>query len=138
LLDADNFKSYNDCYGHQAGDEVLQEITRSLVDSIRNADSLYRYGGEELLLLLPETDLEGARTVSNRAREAVAGLRLPHRGSERGIVTISVGVAESRNEDEDDECGWELVIQHADRALYLAKSDGRNCVRALTGEGVAV
>jgi diguanylate cyclase (GGDEF)-like protein len=121
MLDIDNFKSVNDTYGHQQGDVVLRRVARVLADSSREVDHLARYGGEELAVILPHTDLEGAYTIAERIRTAVESLRIPRiddLGSLR--ITASVGVAASSEGDKD------ALIAEADTALYQAKRQGKN------------
>lgn len=126
LFDVDRFKKYNDHYGHPAGDRVLREIVGVFSESLRSADRLYRYGGEEILLLMPETGLAGALVVADRLRASLEAKAIPHAKTRRGIVTVSGGVAEGGFRHESD--GGATVIQAADRALYRAKKDGRNKV----------
>jgi diguanylate cyclase (GGDEF)-like protein len=127
LFDVDHFKLYNDDHGHAAGDRLLRSLTGVLRGQLRAADRLYRYGGDELLLLLPETDLEGAHTLAARMVECVAhqGMAAPH--ASEGDVTLSGGVA-SLGGDSSTATTWEQVVQQADAALYRAKQDGRNQV----------
>ncbi len=122
LIDVDFFKKYNDYYGHQAGDDALVAISGAIKSIMRKTDRLYRYGGEELLLLLPETSGENARVSVERARKAVEAIQLPHAESPLGQVTISVGVASEQKE------GWQALVNRADKALYKAKQSGRNKV----------
>lgn len=126
LCDIDFFKSYNDRYGHLAGDEVLQRVASALVDTLRAGDSSYRYGGEELLAVLPEQTLEGASEAAERLRATVEDISIPHAGhSQKGVVTISAGVsalAPGRDKSPD------ALIKEADEALYRAKELGRNRV----------
>ncbi len=123
LLDVDWFKRYNDRCGHLAGDQALRDLVAAIDDSMREGDSLYRFGGEELLLLMPNTDLEGARLAVERARQAVEARAIHHPESERGILTLSAGVASAPGVDKD------YLVAAADRAMYRAKSSGRNCVQ---------
>jgi len=124
MIDVDNFKLFNDIYGHVAGDNCLQQIAVALQRVIGRAeDLLARYGGEEMVLLLPETDSTGASHLAERARQAVANLKIPHPGSANNFVTISLGVAAwipSLEESATD------ILKAADRALYQAKALGRN------------
>ena len=118
------FKRINDHYGHQAGDEILKLVTVNLVETLRKIDIVSRYGGDEIIVLLPETDLERARTVADRLREAISAskLKLP-----QGIVriTASLGIASMGM------CSPDLhhMVQCADQALYEAKKAGRDQVR---------
>lgn len=119
--DIDDFKQINDTRGHAAGDQVLQEVSATMADAIRSADIVCRIGGEEFAMLLPETDSAGARLVAERVRESVAALSIPGVGT----VTVSIGVASVPEHAVDrDE-----LMEAADRALYLAKRDGKNCTR---------
>ncbi|WP_051235115.1 diguanylate cyclase [Marinimicrobium agarilyticum] len=122
LLDLDWFKKYNDYYGHLAGDRALQRVSGAIKLHLRQHDSLYRYGGEELLLLMLDTDLEGAWQGANRAREAVQNLHIEHAPSPLGVLTLSAGVASDPGQD------LESLIASADRALYYAKTHGHNRV----------
>lgn len=127
LGDIDYFKKYNDHYGHQAGDDCLRQVGKALAGSaLRPADQTARYGGEEFVLLLPEVDIEGALEVGQRALDAIAKLSISHEKSEvSDIVSISIGAATlTPNQSQQPE---ELVAL-ADKALYLAKEQGRNRV----------
>jgi diguanylate cyclase (GGDEF)-like protein len=122
MLDIDDFKAVNDTYGHQQGDAVLRNVARVLRENSRDADSPARYGGEELALILPHTDLEGAYAIAERIRTAVEGLRVL-RTDGPGLlrITTSVGVTASTLGDKD------TLIAEADAALYEAKRSGKNC-----------
>jgi diguanylate cyclase (GGDEF)-like protein len=124
LFDVDHFKLYNDNYGHKAGDSVLRIISEYLQKSIRTCDRLYRYGGEEILLIMPETALHGALILADRTLSGLADLSIPHEKSSYGIVTLSCGVA-SHVEVNGYE-NWELLVDLADRGLYASKNNGRN------------
>ncbi len=124
LLDVDFFKKYNDYYGHQRGDNALRALADAIKGSMRVSDRVYRYGGEEILLLMPETNTEDAIIASERVREAVETMGLPHKESPFECLTISVGVAASCDET------WQQLIESADKALYDAKNSGRNKVVA--------
>lgn len=125
LCDIDFFKSYNDHYGHPAGDEALRRVSHAMHGALRRGDGFYRYGGEEFLIILPEQGLEEAARAAERTRLAVERLALPHESLGPGkLVTISVGVAELRAGDASG-VAW---IERADRALYQAKALGRNRV----------
>ena len=124
MFDADWFKKYNDTYGHPAGDTVLRSIGTCLRQHLRRPDDLAaRYGGEEFIALLPDTDLDAARSMAERIRLEIEGLAIEHSDSAFGIVTVSIGVAVASPCHGFDEAG---LIQAADRALYDAKRDGRN------------
>jgi len=123
MLDIDHFKLFNDTQGHQAGDECLRRVARCINDSVRGMDVVGRYGGEEFIVLAPETPLEGAEVLAERIRAEVHALKVPHRASITAeMVTVSVGVAQGSAER------WEEVIKNADDALYAAKRAGRNRV----------
>jgi diguanylate cyclase (GGDEF)-like protein len=122
LFDLDFFKAFNDHYGHVHGDTALKQVVNTMVESLRHGDSLYRYGGEELLLLMPNTDGGGAIQAAERIRESVIRLALPHAESPHGILTVSGGIASGDFMTQDQ------LIAAADKALYLAKSLGRNRV----------
>ena len=127
LCDLDRFKALNDRQGHQAGDRVLRAVADTIVCESRTTDAVYRYGGEELLVLLAEQDLEGALVVCERMRAAVQRLGIAHTDNEAGVVTISIGVAACPDGDQADSTD---AIGRADRALYAAKANGRNRVVA--------
>jgi diguanylate cyclase (GGDEF)-like protein len=127
MIDVDHFKLYNDCYGHLAGDECLRAIAAWVAGvSARGSDFAARYGGEEFAVLLPGTTEEGARDVAERLRQVVMIAGLPHATSPFGQVTVSIGVASIAPVTGDDPA---VLITLADRALYDAKSAGRNQVR---------
>ncbi|HEY4828502.1 MAG TPA: diguanylate cyclase [Solirubrobacteraceae bacterium] len=125
MLDIDDFKAVNDTYGHPQGDAVLRQVARVLRENSRDADSPARYGGEELSLILPHTDLEGAYAIADRIRAAVEGLRVP-RTDGAGVlrVTASIGVSASTGGHKHE------LIADADAALYEAKRRGKNCTVA--------
>jgi diguanylate cyclase (GGDEF)-like protein len=124
LCDIDHFKLYNDLYGHAAGDTALRKIAEVLRGNIRTSDRIYRYGGEELLLLLPDTGRAGAQTLGQKLLQAVAQCAIPHKCHAPGIVTFSGGIAALDEQSAD--ASWEDLLQAADRALYRAKHAGRN------------
>ena len=117
MFDIDHFKRINDTYGHSVGDEVLREVAQILAKSLRDTDIVARWGGEEFLLVLPETAGDGARLCADRIRLAVAGAALPI------PVTISAGVHQASPEESLTE-----ILSLADKRLYLAKNSGRNRV----------
>ncbi len=123
VCDIDNFKLYNDGFGHLAGDEVLRRVAESIRRSLRHSDSLYRYGGEEFVVMLPEQTLDQARVAMERVRRAVEALEIPNPAVPGGRLTISVGIATVANGDGDAPSRW---LERADRALYQAKDLGRN------------
>lgn len=120
LLDVDYFKKYNDHYGHQAGDDALRALAQTVRAAMRDSDRIYRYGGEELLMLMPDTDIKGAQICADRLHAAINAWRAPHAQSPFGIITVSTGVAVGQAIE------WKSVIAQADRALYRAKNEGRN------------
>ena len=124
MLDVDHFKRVNDQHGHLAGDLMLREIARAAAETLRHADFLGRFGGEEFIVFLPHTDVLGALDVAERIRERVAAIRLEWRGQQIN-TTASLGVATLGISH--DTVG--ALIADADRALYTAKDAGRNCVR---------
>ena len=126
LLDVDWFKQYNDHYGHQMGDETLHAFASTIKAQMRETDRVFRYGGEELLLLMPDTTAQEALNVAERARQAVESMMLPHSQSRFGFLTLSVGVALGVKEP------WQDLVKRADTALYRAKDSGRNRVVAFS------
>lgn len=123
MLDLDHFKRINDEFGHDAGDKLLQHLTLITKAVLRDADSLIRYGGEEFLIILPETDINGAQFVMDRLKQAFQKTPLSYDGNPLP-VTFSAGLARLM----PDENGHALVMR-ADAALYEAKHAGRNCVK---------
>ena len=123
VMDIDHFKTFNDTYGHQIGDLVLKNVGATLKNRLKGKDIPTRYGGEEFVILLPETTLKNACIVSEqlRIRIAVRPLLDPKTNEEIAKVTISSGVAEIRPGDDA-----ETIVNRADKALYLAKESGRN------------
>ena len=120
LFDIDDFKAVNDTAGHLCGDLVLEGIGRSVQKVVRVSDVCCRIGGDEFLVVLPDTPFEGAMIVAEKVREQIAGLRLDHSGPQS--VSVSVGYTSSTHFETD---GLALV-RRADRALYRAKREGRN------------
>ncbi len=123
MVDLDHFKRINDTLGHRAGDYVLHEVAGLMRRTVREADSCGRYGGEEFLIILPNTDAAGAAVVAERLRSAIEAtpMRVPEAASFR--VTSSFGVAECCEGDDED-----MIVGRADAALYRAKEGGRNRV----------
>ena len=125
LIDVDNFKSYNDTLGHQAGDEVLKMVTTELTGQVRGGDALYRYGGDEFLGIFPEQSLATGTLAVERMRIGLEQLAIPHPGNARGVITFSAGLAVI---DAGHEKPARDLLKEADDALYRAKQLGRNCV----------
>jgi diguanylate cyclase (GGDEF)-like protein/PAS domain S-box-containing protein len=141
LIDADRFKLYNDAYGHLAGDDCLRAIASQLAAGARRpGDFAGRYGGEEFVLLLPNTDRDGAMKVAQCVRQLVQGLGLVHEGNTGfGVATVSIGAATARPGDPQSEVdSVSILLAGADKALYQAKRGGRNqvvaCAAGSTGD----
>lgn len=127
LLDIDQFKEYNDTYGHLEGDKVLVGLGKVIRSCLRKMDSAYRYGGEEFTVILPETEGDEAATVAERIRSAVEVEKFyPDQGKTARSITVSVGVTEYHNQEEVS-----ILVQRADKAMYLSKQSGRNQVSCL-------
>jgi diguanylate cyclase (GGDEF)-like protein len=124
MIDLDHFKRMNDTYGHEAGDLVLRTVGRCLRESVRRSDIACRYGGEELVLVLPECDAAAARTSAETIRTRIAALELHHGDATLPQVTASFGIALWPAHGESAGA----LVQSADRALYAAKHEGRNRV----------
>ena len=133
IFDIDHFKKYNDTQGHLAGDEVLRSVARVLEQSLRPGDIPCRYGGEEFLVAMPDTDKAAALRAADRIREAIASHPFPHAESQPlKRLTISGGVSALRTDGLDST----ELIRHADQALYQAKAAGRN--RVLPYRGIEI
>ena len=124
MFDLDHFKDVNDRHGHLCGDAVLSAVGQRMKEVLRGSDLKSRYGGDEFLVLLPETPLHGARRVAETLRREIAERPVPWSG-EALTITASFGLAQTR----PGEVNVQAVIARADQALYRAKDDGRNCVR---------
>lgn len=122
LTDIDFFKKVNDVHGHLAGDEVLRVVSQRLTAGLRDSDILGRYGGEEFLVVLPETDMQGAHILAERLREIVAAEPIDAEG-EALTINISLGVTELREKT----AAYAQLIAEADLGLYQSKENGRNC-----------
>jgi two-component system chemotaxis response regulator CheY len=131
LLDVDHFKSYNDTYGHQAGDKVLQGVAAQLTAQARDGDAIYRYGGEEFLCMFPEQSLDSGTVAVDRMRTGLEELAIAHSGTPFGVLTMSAGLAML---DPDHVRSATEVLQEADGALYRAKRLGRNRVEQAVPE----
>lgn len=126
MLDIDNFKLYNDIHGHLRGDDCIRSVSAVARGLVGGNGSVFRYGGEEILVLLPDTDYRAAFALAEQIRTAIRDLAIPHEGlSQGGVVTASLGVATSRT----DEHSMEELLMKADAALYEAKRSGRNKAR---------
>jgi diguanylate cyclase (GGDEF)-like protein len=129
LIDVDHFKAYNDTYGHPAGDEALRRIANVLQSGCRGEmDLAARYGGEEFVIVLPDCSHDEAHEVAARLAAAVRMLEIPHMGSSKGRVTVSVGLATT----DELMIDCQQLLKGCDEALYAAKSAGRDKVRAAT------
>jgi two-component system chemotaxis family response regulator WspR len=124
MIDVDFFKAYNDNYGHQAGDECLKRIASLLQETLtRTGDILARYGGEEFVVILPETNSDGAKAVAEKLRKKIESARIPHAVSAiHDYITISLGTATAIPKRKESD----TLIAAADNALYQAKKKGRN------------
>lgn len=123
LMDLDHFKLVNDRYGHPIGDEVLKAVSNVLLDSVRSCDIVARLGGEEFGVLLRAAAISDAICLAERIRSALHSLNVNTYSGDLIKVTISVGIAQANG------TAWQLLVTYADRALYQAKHDGRNCIR---------
>jgi len=128
MADIDFFKIVNDTHGHDIGDEVLRVISRAFKEKIRNCDYIGRFGGEEFLILLPETGLQGAAMLAERLRVTVETLEIPLPGGLFCKVTASFGISVVTPQDSD----YDAAIKRADTALYRSKNNGRNRVSTET------
>lgn len=127
ILDIDHFKPINDTHGHDIGDKVIQEVAERIRNSVRGIDLACRYGGEEFLIAMPDTDLDFAAIVAERLRQEIADHKVTLNGGRDEIsVTVSIGIASTANGPKDDT--GQKLIKRADEALYVAKSGGRNRV----------
>lgn len=136
FIDIDRFKNYNDRYGHQAGDDALAAVAQAVGQAIRRpGDIAARFGGEEFVVILPDTDLGGTLAVAAAIHDAVRALRIVHEGSEHAVVTVSIGAACSNADDGRDTAA---LLKAADEALYTAKSGGRNRTAAARQSQAAV
>jgi len=122
ILDVDNFKMINDTYGHHGGDAVLKKISETLHDNTRKSDFTCRYGGEEFVLILPETDIDNAAQVAGKIHEAI---RTHTFGTSTHPfkLTVSIGVSSTSSQFYSD---WRLMLNDADKALYVAKNSGKD------------
>jgi diguanylate cyclase (GGDEF)-like protein/PAS domain S-box-containing protein len=127
LVDVDRFKAFNDLYGHQAGDNVLKTVGKCLTEALRRpGDVTARYGGEEFVAILPGTDEDGAFFIADAFRETLAGMKIEHKGGDKGVLTASVGLATFTQRDSG--MNATELVRRADEALYDAKGAGRDRV----------
>ena len=127
IFDIDYFKRYNDHYGHDEGDEALMHVASLIKDNIRGSEKAYRYGGEEFLCVMQDTDIKGGQRVCERIREKLLASAMEHSESPHGVITLSMGVASLYG------CQWQELFKMADNALYQAKHSGRNTICAVPG-----
>lgn len=128
MLDIDNFKEHNDNFGHQAGDDCLKAVAAALGKVLRRpADLVARYGGDEFIVLLPQTDQSAAESIAEKMRQTVVDLNIKNPDSPCGIITISLGIACQKPSPNSHP---EHLVKAADEALYRAKQQGRNSVSA--------
>lgn len=126
MMDVDRFKSFNDCYGHPAGDEVLIKISGLLKENVRSTDVIARYGGEEFCTLLPDTDALSSKVLAKKIREKINAYSWPDR-----VITLSVGIGTLDFSVEQQQLWPDMqikLVNEADQALYQAKASGRNTV----------
>jgi len=130
FMDLDNFKFFNDTHGHQAGDEILQILAGIITEAVRESDTVARWGGEEFIVMAPETNQEDACMLAEKIRKSVAGHRFPNAAQQPlGIVSLSIGVASRSNRTDSPE----KLLHYADEAMYCAKNSGRNRVVLYSG-----
>jgi len=122
LIDVDFFKNYNDHYGHQLGDKALQSVAKIIKKVKRKSDRVYRYGGEEILMIMNDIELEGATLAAERIRAAIEQAGIEHLGSKLNVLTVSIGLCSQKAGS------WKDMVKAADVALYQAKQEGRNRV----------
>jgi two-component system chemotaxis response regulator CheY len=124
MCDVDYFKQYNDTMGHQAGDRILQVVASTIKNNIRQADEAFRYGGEEIVVILPSQELEGAMFTGQRLCQSIFNASIPHPRGVNGCVSISVGATACTADN--SAADWKEILEQADKALYQAKKTGRN------------
>ncbi|MBI5674764.1 MAG: diguanylate cyclase [Nitrospirae bacterium] len=126
MCDIDNFKNYNDTYGHIEGDTLLKKVADTLKSAIRLSDDIFRWGGEEIVVIVHEQNKPQTKLVAEKLRQAIESLKFEHKGCARGYLTISCGVAAFNENDKNNQ--WKDILDRADKALYIAKQSGRNRV----------
>ncbi len=124
MIDIDFFKSYNDRYGHTDGDEIIKKVANTFKDNIRKEDRVFRYGGEEFIVIFNNLEIDMAKKVGDEIIKAVHNLNIPHEESPYEVITVSAGITEYNNTFN----GPEEIIKVADKKLYMAKEKGRNCL----------
>ncbi len=124
MFDIDFFKKINDTYGHGIGDEVLKKLAETIEKNLRKTDKLFRIGGEEFIIILPNTNIENAKIVAEKLRKAICKTDF----GKPGRITISLGVTSFTKEDNEDS-----FLDRVDKALYMAKNNGRNRVEVIKG-----
>ncbi|MFN3820242.1 GGDEF domain-containing protein [Blastomonas sp.] len=131
LVDIDDFKAFNDAYGHQVGDDCLRSVALAVQSAVHYpGDVVARYGGEELGIILPEADTRAAAIVCERVRKATVNLQILHGGLDAQPVSVSIGSATAMARDGGSVTMPEALLSAADNALYAAKAAGRNCCRS--------
>jgi two-component system chemotaxis family response regulator WspR len=126
MIDVDFFKLFNDTYGHAAGDVCLRRVAKAMeAEATRPFDLVSRVGGEEFVILLPDTPADGALRVAKRIQRSIEALNIPHQKYDRGKVTVSIGIGAVRDARTEDA---ESLFMLADRAVYKAKGMGRNAI----------
>ena len=131
MIDSDNLKQINDKHGHESGNRLLQHLVRCIREQLRGSDVMARFGGDEFILLLPETGSKGALEMAERIRRAVEISRFDVRSGDTNI-TVSLGVASYP----EDGGNLDVILDKADKAMYRAKQHGRNRVVAYAEEAV--
>lgn len=128
VFDIDHFKRVNDTYGHQFGDRVLQAVAEIIKTNVKGKDTAARFGGEEFVVLMPDTPIDGARALAEQIRTSVARCVVKRIDSDESVgnFSISVGVTQYHSSDSP-----ETLFERADEALYVSKKRGRNCVTVL-------
>ncbi|WP_371362170.1 hypothetical protein SRRS_33930 [Sporomusa rhizae] len=124
MIDIDFFKSYNDRYGHADGDEIIKKVANTFKDNIRKEDRVFRYGGEEFIVIFNNLEINMAKEVGEGIIKAIQNLNIPHEESPYEVITVSAGITEYNNTFNSPE----EIIKAADKKLYVAKGKGRNCL----------